>query len=120
MKHHINLSLLLVEQDRKVLLKIADSGKSIINFQIDEAPDVRIIGFKNPLLTREQLIEFSKREADDYENGELGVLQHFVFCREKDIYNHVQELRKIMRKIAKAVGSADAATAIIQELSLPK
>jgi hypothetical protein len=116
MKKKIDLALSLIEKDGEVILKITSNGKCVLSFQNDDAPAVKVIGFKQPTLTKEQLLEFAQREAYDYDNGPCEVLEHYVHCREKEIYNHVLELRKIMRKLVKAVTSANAATAVAHGL----
>lgn len=117
MKRKIDLTLSLTEKDGEAILKITKNGKSILRFQNDDAPPVRIIGFNKPALTREELLEFAEREACDYEHGPIGALEHYIYDRERSMYSHLLELRKIMRKLVKVVEAANAASSLAQELA---
>jgi hypothetical protein len=116
MKRKVDLALLLTEKDQEVALKVISGGKSILKFENGEAPAVRVIGFSQPALTREQLLEFAHHEAYGNDNGAVGVLEHYIHSRERDMFNHLLELRKIMRKLVKAVESANAAGAVARDL----
>lgn len=113
-----NLALFLTEKDGFVALKVTNEGKSILDFRNDLAPTVCVRGYKQPILTREQLIEIAQREAYSHHDGALGILRQYSQFREMDIYKYTLELRKIMRKIVKAASSANAAKLAANELAI--
>jgi hypothetical protein len=104
------------ETDDIVELNLSNADKKILNFINNNPPKVKVPYFKQPRISKEQLFEFSKREAEDFPDGQQGALKSYIFCREKEIYQHVLELRKITKKLIMAAESTKEAKSVLKQL----
>jgi hypothetical protein len=117
MTKKIDLRLSITETESIVELNLISANKKLINFINEALPSVKVPYFKQPRISREQLVEVSEREAADYSDGQQGVLNHYIYCREKETYQYVLELRKTMRKLVMATESANIAKSVLKELT---
>ncbi len=112
----IDFFMSVSESNNEVELRLVRSGKSILKFINEKPPAVKVMGFKQPRLSEESLLEFGLREANDYPDGQYGALKHYINCRDKEVYEHTLELRKIMRKLIMATESANVANKLLKKI----
>lgn len=116
-KRKIDLKVSFVETTAEVDLRVELDGKPIAHFNDDEPPAVRVNGFYQPSLSKEQLIEVANREAYGFPEGAVGVLRKIMHDREKDLREHAVHLRKLSRKIVMSSRSCHAARAALEEVA---
>lgn len=99
-KRPISLSMQLTEDNGTVSLIVADEGRTIVDFENSEAPNVRVVGFGNRSSQFPEIIAFMEREAEFFPGGASEALEAYIVSAEKQIYNRVLHLRSEMRKLA--------------------
>ena len=99
MPYATDLPLSLSESNKLVEVRIEHEGKSLLHFSNETPPAVKVIGYRKPSLTKDQLLEFAAREADFFDSSQSKALRKLASSQDMQIYNHVRELRKIMQKM---------------------
>jgi len=94
------VKLSLTDNDSLVSARLCINEKLILDYKNEEARPVRVI---SPLPEKEALLNSLQyfAERDPLKNTIEEQVKFYVACREREIFNQVQEIRKATKKICR-------------------
>jgi hypothetical protein len=103
------LSLTIAEENNEVKVLLELDGKLSLDFIHKAAGSVRVKGYPRQLACEEGMQTLIDNWAEDYEGGELELLQVFIRQQERELSQLVRNIRSTMRKLAVTSASQAAA-----------
>lgn len=98
-KKSISLKLQLIEENGTAHLVLVDGDRVVVDFENEEAPPVRVVGFNARGTNEDMLRAFAEREANTFGSQEKA-LDVLIHGQEKQLYNKLVLLRSEARKVA--------------------
>ncbi|MFZ2404551.1 MAG: hypothetical protein WAW41_05395 [Methylobacter sp.] len=97
--YHLELSLL--DTGSFVKARIGDAERVLIDYENSEARPVRV---RAPLPGPKGLIENLKYWVDTgHQNTIEESVEFYIHCREKEVFDQVQEIRKAIKRISRSM-----------------
>ncbi len=98
-KKSVSLNLHLLEEGGTARMVLLDGGALLVDFENEEAPPVRVVGFNTRGAHNDRLVALVERESNNF-GGSVHALDVLIGVQEKQLYDKLLLLRSEARKIA--------------------
>lgn len=94
----------LADSKNLVKAEVIEEGKVIFSFENEDPPSVRV---RSPLPNKDEIIESALYWVENDRNFPTleSWIGYYSHCREKDIFNEIQEIRKSLKRIKRKTES---------------